>query len=668
MKYTHAIAILFWAIFFTMPTYAQNWVWSKGNTGASMDAWPVATDKYGNVFTGGYRWGTTPAVFGTTTVPIAGSGVGYQCILAKYDASGNFLWAKATGHGEANLIGLATDQSGNVYMLGTMYTTSLKVETITLSNTTSSDAQYFLAKFDPAGNVLWAINAGNTQLYTSPVAGIANMLGLGAIATDAGGNVYITVNFHMATTTVGSHTLVNTDPVYKTDDMLLAKYDPAGNLLWVKSMGGAKHDDAYGMAVTPAGDIYLAGAFSSPSLSFGSSVLTNSSGGSMAFLARFDASGNPVWGIAGGTSGGAYAAGVAADAAGNVYLIGGMSDGSLDFNGTVITNPTPGRAISFLAKFDPANNVNWHKVLSSPREKGSCWGYAVATASCGDVWISGGMAKADSVSDTSSVIPVEVTVDGHLLSSPPASYDPLYIAGFTSAGAYVGGTTLQSGGDDQVGLAADALGSVYLSGDYVGKVPFSIGNNNFPVEVSSEELLYIAKFAPRDPSVTSRHSDTTLCFKTGLMLHADGGYIKYAWNDGHSGASRSVTDTGVYWVFGSDGCSAFVTDTFRIKGICDCDLTLFVPNTFTPNGDGQNDVFFPRSGSGISKVTKFQVYNRWGTLLFERENISPNDATNSWDGSFQGSLPLPDVYVYVVEAICENGRVINKKGSVTVIR
>jgi hypothetical protein len=85
---------------------------------------------------------------------------------------------------------------------------------------------------------------------------------------------------------------------------------------------------------------------------------------------------------------------IASDAAGNAYLIGGTSDGSLDFNGTIITNPTPGRATSFLAKFDPTNNVNWHKVLASPRENGSCWGYAVATASCGEVWISGAMAKA----------------------------------------------------------------------------------------------------------------------------------------------------------------------------------------------------------------------------------------------------------------------------------
>jgi gliding motility-associated-like protein len=255
-----------------------------------------------------------------------------------------------------------------------------------------------------------------------------------------------------------------------------------------------------------------------------------------------------------------------------------------------------------------------------------------------------------------------------LLSSPPASYDPLYIAGFTSSGAYVSGTTLQSGGDDQVGLAADALGAVYLSGDYVGKIPFSIGNNNFPVEVSSEELLYIAKFAPRDPTVTNRHSDTTMCYKSGMILNADAGYAKYAWNDGQTTVSRSVKDTGIFWVFGSDNCAAFVSDTFRIKGICDCDKSLFVPNTFTPNGDGQNDVFYPRCGSDITKVTVFRVYNRWGTLLFERENINPNDAANSWDGSFQGSLPLPDVYIYVVDAICENGKVINKKGSVTVIR
>jgi gliding motility-associated-like protein len=93
---------------------------------------------------------------------------------------------------------------------------------------------------------------------------------------------------------------------------------------------------------------------------------------------------------------------------------------------------------------------------------------------------------------------------------------------------------------------------------------------------------------------------------------------------------------------------------------------LFLPNTFTPNGDGQNDVFYPR-GTGISKIRWFRIYNRWGQLLFERSNIGPNDISNAWDGTYLGDTPRPDVYVWEVEAICETGEPLFVKGDVTII-
>ncbi|MCW3123995.1 MAG: hypothetical protein JWQ38_3487 [Flavipsychrobacter sp.] len=120
----------------------------------------------------------------------------------------------------------------------------------------------------------------------------------------------------------------------------------------------------------------------------------------------------------------------------------------------------------------------------------------------------------------------------------------------------------------------------------------------------------------------------------------------------------------VIHVKSSFGCPN--TDTVVIHLYCDKGQ-VFVPNTFTPNGDGENDVFYPR-GRGISIVKSFRIYNRWGQLLFERSNIQLNDATNAWDGSYMNDMPRPDVYVYVVEAVCNAGTPINIKGDVTIIR
>ncbi len=125
-----------------------------------------------------------------------------------------------------------------------------------------------------------------------------------------------------------------------------------------------------------------------------------------------------------------------------------------------------------------------------------------------------------------------------------------------------------------------------------------------------------------------------------------------------------TTTTFVIKVATDFGCLA--SDSVTIHLYCD-NSQVFVPNSFTPNGDGQNDVFYPR-GSGISKVKSFRIYNRWGELMFERDNIQLNDASNAWDGSYGGEAPRPDVYVYIIDAICETGQPVFIKGDVTIIR
>ena len=129
-------------------------------------------------------------------------------------------------------------------------------------------------------------------------------------------------------------------------------------------------------------------------------------------------------------------------------------------------------------------------------------------------------------------------------------------------------------------------------------------------------------------------------------------------------ATMSVATTYQVTVSTTFGCQA--SDSVRVHIICD-KSQIFVPNSFTPNGDGENDIFYPR-GRGVRVIKSFRIYNRWGQLLFERANIDINDASNAWDGSFNGGTPRPDVYVWILDAICETGAPINLKGDVTIIR
>lgn len=120
----------------------------------------------------------------------------------------------------------------------------------------------------------------------------------------------------------------------------------------------------------------------------------------------------------------------------------------------------------------------------------------------------------------------------------------------------------------------------------------------------------------------------------------------------------NVRATNVY------GCTS--TEEIAIRLQCVNSVT-FLPNTFSPNGDGQNDVFYVR-GRGVKSVRTFRVFNRWGELVFERVNFNIDDIAYGWDGKHGGQPLPPDVYVYYVQAVCDNNESILLRGNVTLLR
>ena len=175
------------------------------------------------------------------------------------------------------------------------------------------------------------------------------------------------------------------------------------------------------------------------------------------------------------------------------------------------------------------------------------------------------------------------------------------------------------------------------------------------------------------PTVNAGDDQTLLAGSTAQLKATGNDINTYSWSPDETlscstcynpVASMSVTTTYVVDVASIHDCRN--SDSVTIHLYCSSGQ-VFIPNSFTPNGDGQNDLFYPR-GTGISNIKSFRIYNRWGELMFERTNIAMNDETNAWDGTFGGATPRPDVYVYVVDAICETGEPIFIKGDVTIIR
>ena len=168
--------------------------------------------------------------------------------------------------------------------------------------------------------------------------------------------------------------------------------------------------------------------------------------------------------------------------------------------------------------------------------------------------------------------------------------------------------------------------------------------------------------------------DEELRLGSAVVLQSKGvGYKSIAWQKDstlscldclHPTASPLFTT--VYIATFTDVYGCVSTDSVTVRVHCNSSLT-FIPNTFTPNGDGQNDVFYPR-GEGIHRIIHFRIFNRWGQVVFDRMNVALNDPKSGWDGTFNGQALPPDTYYYTMDTHCDTGEPVSWKGDITLVR
>lgn len=137
--------------------------------------------------------------------------------------------------------------------------------------------------------------------------------------------------------------------------------------------------------------------------------------------------------------------------------------------------------------------------------------------------------------------------------------------------------------------------------------------------------------------------DSTICMTQELYIGANvSGANQYSWNTGNTGSVFLIQNSGTYILTASNsntGCS--VSDTVSIV-VEDCSYPYFIPNSFTPNGDGRNDVFSIVTDMPEGAEFNFYIFNRWGELIFHAEN----NFNFGWDGTHKGQKSPVDVYVW----------------------
>lgn len=95
---------------------------------------------------------------------------------------------------------------------------------------------------------------------------------------------------------------------------------------------------------------------------------------------------------------------------------------------------------------------------------------------------------------------------------------------------------------------------------------------------------------------------------------------------------------------------------------------IFAPNVFSPNQDGNNDYFTIYGNEQIDIITSLQIFDRWGGLVFSRQNMNVNEPTQGWDGTIQNEAASPGVYVYWATILLTDGTTQLVEGDLTLIR
>lgn len=222
--------------------------------------------------------------------------------------------------------------------------------------------------------------------------------------------------------------------------------------------------------------------------------------------------------------------------------------------------------------------------------------------------------------------------------------------------------------------------SVTLVSDGVGTLTWSTGANTDTLVVSpTTSTWYVSTYSNScgsvsdsvqvtvNPLPTAEAGDSvTIGLGTSTTLNGTGG-TSYTWTPpgtldcstcADPLATPDATTTYFLTVTDANGCM----DVDSVTVIVNTDFDVFLPNVFSPDGDGRNDVFYVR-GSGIATL-EFVIYDRWGSKMFESSSVD-----QGWDGTYKGTPVNNGVYVYYVRATGFNSSEPTElKGNVTVLR
>jgi len=283
---------------------------------------------------------------------------------AEPEAAPTFEWAVSAGgtlHDKTR--GIALDAEGNVLLTGEFTGTATFGEH---SLTSAGSMDFFVAKVDPRGKFLWVRSGGGEKIDRGY-----------AITTDPEGNCYVTGHFESPEAKFDATTIKSSGDY----DLFVAKYDPRGKLVWVRSGGGAGYDYGHGIAADEHGNVFVTGAVVGEGRFAGEKF--GHAGHAHVFCLALDSDGKLLWAHAADGAGSSSGHAIAADRKGNCY-VGGHVSGVGTFGGEKIANAA-GQDV-LVAKFDAKGKLGW---LHAGHGSSSAMVHELTADAEGNVWASG---------------------------------------------------------------------------------------------------------------------------------------------------------------------------------------------------------------------------------------------------------------------------------------
>jgi gliding motility-associated-like protein len=707
-------------------------LWGYNIGGAGIDAiLKITTDLNSNVLITGWFNGPSvdfdpgpgvAAVSGICCGSVATTGNGF---IAKYSPTGAYQWAKKLG---GPLVynysqGVTTDGAGNIYVGGVFRTSMIVSPSITLYE--SSQGTAYVVKYAPDGTVIWAHNfGGGTDGQTRAIRVVGDRLYLcgfysytadfypwgshyyltasgygdmfvarwdtagnfkwvrgitgsggddcNALILDAAENIYLTgyarspvMTFN---STTGSTAITSPGGGGSIGDIMLGKYDSAGNFIWGKLIGGTGDDFGLGIDIVN-GQLYNSGYFQN-TVDFDPSPATAnlaSNGNYDIFMTKYDLDGNYICGFNVGSTGedrGYY--GLGHDDSGYMYISGWFSGTNTDFDpGTgSYLRTSSGGTDAFLAKYDWSGSGTIAGYLTGDTICGSNPAYLTLHITAGgtgpfSLSISNGTSSSvysgimDGVPFPVSPTPGTTTTYTIVSAGSAAGLCNSSTISITGATVFVSaGPSVHIGNDTSICGSATVSFSAPTGSGY--SYSWSTGATGSSISVSSPGSYWVTItntsgcvssdtveviFTPY-PTV-NLGSDTANCVGIPISLATSGAYASpsYLWSTGSSAPSINVSTPGNYWLQVTvAGCSG--SDTVHAD---------FFPPVYANLGN--DTVICKLNGSVVLTSAQTEgVYSTWSTGS-TTDTIHVATAGNYWvEVDNHGCKTTDSIYINIVDS------------------